>query len=410
MENSFLSEFKKRDYFNQCTNSNELEQLMNKKKIRAYIGFDCTASSLHVGSLLQIMCLRLLQKHGHQPIVLLGGGTTRIGDPSGKEETRKILSEKEIEKNIKNIEKVFKIYLKTNDPKTKPIFVNNYKWLGKLNYIKFLREIGKHFTINKMLSFDSVKLRLDREQSLSYMEFNYMILQAYDFFELNKNKNCLMQMGGSDQWGNIVNGVELIKRHSSKQVFGLTTPLITLSSGSKMGKTEKGAVWLDKKLLSSYDYWQFWRNTDDRDVLRFIKMFTDLTLKKIEEIKNKNINQLKIILANECTKMLHGNNEAKLAEETAKKTFEENSTGSGLPTISINQKKLSEKINIIDLVVLSKLENSKSEIRRLIKGNGIKINNQVINDEKFSITKELFSENFIKLSIGKKRHIKVKLN
>ena len=410
MENSFLSEFKERDYFNQCTNSNELGELMNKQKIRAYIGFDCTASSLHVGSLLQIMCLRLLQKHGHQPIVLLGGGTTRIGDPSGKEETRKILSEKEIEKNIKNIEKVFKIYLKTNDSKTKPIFVNNYKWLGKLNYIKFLREIGKHFTINKMLSFDSVKLRLDREQSLSYMEFNYMILQAYDFLELNKNKNCLMQIGGSDQWGNIVNGVELIKRHSSKQVFGLTTPLITLASGSKMGKTEKGAVWLDKKLLSPYDYWQFWRNTDDRDVLRFIKMFTDLTLEKIEEIKNKDINQLKIILANECTKILHGKNEAMLAEETAKKTFDENSTGSGLPTISIIQKKLSEKINIIDLVVLSKLENSKSEIRRLIKGNGIKINNQVINDEKFIITRELFNENFIKLSLGKKRHIKVKLN
>ena len=410
MENSFLSEFKERDYFNQCTNSNELGELMNKQKIRAYIGFDCTASSLHVGSLLQIMCLRLLQKHGHQPIVLLGGGTTRIGDPSGKEATRKILSEKEIEKNIKNIEKVFKIYLKTNNPKTKPIFVNNYKWLGKLNYIKFLREIGKHFTINKMLSFDSVKLRLDREQSLSYMEFNYMILQAYDFLELNKNKNCLMQIGGSDQWGNIVNGVELIKRHSSKQVFGLTTPLITLASGSKMGKTEKGAVWLDKKLLSPYDYWQFWRNTDDRDVLRFIKMFTDLTLEKIEEIKNKDINQLKIILANECTKILHGKNEAMLAEETARKTFDENSTGSGLPTISIIQKKLSGKINIIDLVVLSKLENSKSEIRRLIKGNGIKINNQVINDEKFIITRELFNENFIKLSLGKKRHIKVKLN
>ena len=356
------------------------------------------------------MCLRLLQKHGHQPIVLLGGGTTRIGDPSGKEETRKILSEKEIEKNIKNIEKVFKIYLKTNNSKTKPIFVNNYKWLGKLNYIKFLREIGKHFTINKMLSFDSVKLRLDREQSLSYMEFNYMILQAYDFFELNKNKNCFMQMGGSDQWGNIVNGVELIKRHSSKRVFGLTTPLITLASGSKMGKTEKGAVWLDKKLLSSYDYWQFWRNTDDRDVLKFIKMFTDLTLEKIEEIKNKNINQLKIILANECTKMLHGNNEAKLAEETAKKTFEENSIGSGLPTISINQKKLDEKINVVDLIILSKLESSKSEIRRLIKGNGVKINNQLISDEKFSITKELFNEDFIKISLGKKRHIKVELN
>jgi len=410
MKNSYLSEFKKREYFSQCTNSDELEKLMSEKKIRAYIGFDCTAPSLHVGSLLQIMCLKLLQKHGHQPIVLLGGGTTRIGDPSGKEETRKILSEKEIAKNIKNIEKIFKIFLKTKNPKAKPIFVNNYKWLGKLNYIKFLREIGKHFTINKMLSFDSVKLRLDREQSLSYMEFNYMILQAYDFLELNKSKNCLMQIGGSDQWGNIVNGVELIKRHSSKQVFGLTTPLITLASGSKMGKTEKGAVWLDKNLLSPYDYWQFWRNTDDRDVLRFIKMFTDLRLEKIEEIKNKDINQLKIILANECTKMLHGKNESKLAEETAKKTFEENSTGSALPTVSINQKKLSEKINIIDLVVLSKLESSKSEIRRLIKGNGIKINNQVINDEKFSITKELFIENFIKLSLGKKRHIKVKLN
>ena len=319
MESSFLTEFKKREYFNQCTNSEDLEQMMNKKKIRAYIGFDCTAPSLHIGSLLQIMCLRLLQKYGHQPIVLLGGGTTRIGDPSGKEETRKILSEKEIDKNIKNIEKVFKIFLKTKNPKTKPIFVNNYKWLGKLNYIKFLREIGKHFTINKMLSFDSVKLRLDREQSLSYMEFNYMILQAYDFYELNKSKNCLMQIGGSDQWGNIINGVDLIKRHSGKQAYGLTTPLITLSSGAKMGKTEQGAVWLDKKLLSSYDYWQYWRNTDDRDVLKFLKMYTDLTLKNVEEIKNKEINQLKIILANECTKMLHGNKEAKLAEETANK-------------------------------------------------------------------------------------------
>ena len=411
MENSFLSEFKKRDYFNQCTNSEELEQLMNKKKIRAYIGFDCTAPTLHVGSLLQIMCLRLLQKHGHQPIVLLGGGTTRIGDPSGKEETRKILSEKEIEKNIKNIEKVFKIFLKTKNSKTKPIFVNNYKWLGKLNYIKFLREIGKHFTINKMLSFDSVKLRLDREQSLSYMEFNYMILQAYDFLELNKNKNCLMQIGGSDQWGNIVNGVELIKRHSSKQVFGLTTPLITLASGSKMGKTEKGAVWLDKKLFSSYDYWQFWRNTDDRDVLRFIKMFTDLTLEKIEEIKNKNINQLKIILANECTKMLHGNNEAKLAEETAKKTFEDRSTGSALPAVKIKQTQINQEIDIINLILLSKLESSKSEIRRIIKSNGVKINNATINDDKFLIKNNLFDEEkTLRLSLGKKRHVKVELN
>ena len=410
MKNSYLSEFKKREYFNQCTNSEELEKLMNEKKIRAYIGFDCTAPSLHVGSLLQIMCLRLLQKHGHQPIVLLGGGTTRIGDPSGKEETRKILSEKEIEKNIKNIEKVFKIFLKTKNPKTKPIFVNNYKWLGKLNYIKFLREIGKHFTINKMLSFDSVKLRLDREQSLSYMEFNYMILQAYDFYELNKSKNCLMQIGGSDQWGNIINGVDLIKRHSGKQAYGLTTPLITLSSGAKMGKTEQGAVWLDKKLLSSYDYWQYGRNTDDRDVLKFLKMYTDLTLKNVEEIKNKEINQLKIILANECTKMLHGNKEAKLAEETAKKTFSERSTGAGLPVITLQQSQIDQKLDIINLILHSKLEKSKSEIRRIIKNKGIKINNSTIDDEKLLISNKLFDSNkSLKLSIGKKRHIKVEI-
>jgi tyrosyl-tRNA synthetase len=384
MESSFLSEFKKRDYFNQCTNSEELETLMNKNKIKAYIGFDCTASSLHVGSLLQIMCLRMLQKYGHQPIVLLGGGTTRIGDPSGKDETRKILSEKEIEKNIKNIEKVFKIYLKTNNPKTKPIFVNNYKWLGKLNYIKFLRDIGKHFTINKMLSFDSVKLRLDREQSLSYMEFNYMILQAYDFLELNKSKNCVMQIGGSDQWGNIVNGVELIKRHSSKQVFGLTTPLITLASGAKMGKTEKGAVWLDEKLLSSYDYWQFWRNTDDRDVLKFLKMFTDMELNKIEEIKDREINDLKVLLANEATSMLHGKKAAQKAEETAKKTFGKGSFGDDLPTINLNKSNIDKGINIIELVLLS----NKIDIK----------------------SKDFNNENILKLSFGKKKHVIFKIN
>ena len=406
MENSFLSEFKKRDYFNQCTNSDELEQLMNKNKIRAYIGFDCTAPSLHVGSLLQIMCLRLLQRYGHQPIVLLGGGTTRIGDPSGKEETRKILSEREIEQNIKNIEKVFKIFLKTKNSKIKPIFINNYKWLGKLNYIKFLREIGKHFTINKMLSFDSVKLRLEREQSLSYMEFNYMILQAYDFLELNKTKNCLMQIGGSDQWGNIVNGVELIKRHSSKQVFGLTTPLITLSSGSKMGKTEKGAIWLDKKLLSSYDYWQFWRNTDDRDVLRFLKMFTDLNLQKIEEIKNKNINQLKVILANEATAMLHGKAATQKAEQTAKNTFEKKSIGEDLPSINLKKEEVINGINIVDLVITSNLLNSKNEVRRMIKNKGIKVNNIPVENDQFNVSLNNFEkENFLKLSHGKKKHV-----
>ena len=252
--NDFIREFKDRGFFYQCTDEAELSNVLNKKSIKGYIGFDCTAQSLHVGSLLQIMCLRQLQKHGHQPIVLLGGGTTRIGDPSGKDKTRKILDESEIEKNIKSIELVLKKYLNTENKATYPIFVNNYSWLKELNYISFLRDIGKHFTINKMLSFDSVKLRLDREQSLSYMEFNYMILQAYDFLELNKKHNCLLQIGGSDQWGNIVNGVDLIKRYSSKEVFGLTTPLITLASGAKMGKTESGAVWLDKNLPVSYTH------------------------------------------------------------------------------------------------------------------------------------------------------------
>jgi len=410
MEKSFLNEFKEREYFNQCTNSEELELLMNKKKIRAYIGFDCTAQSLHVGSLLQIMCLKLLQKHGHQPIVLLGGGTTRIGDPSGKEETRKILSEKQIEKNIKNIEKVFKIYLKTSNPKLKPIFVNNYKWLGKLNYIKFLREIGKHFTINKMLNFDSVKLRLEREQSLSYMEFNYMILQAYDFLELNKNKNCLMQIGGSDQWGNIVNGVELIKRYSSKQVFGLTTPLITLASGAKMGKTEKGAVWLDSKLLSSYDYWQFWRNTDDKDVIKFLKMFTVLELNKIEKLKNENINKLKIILANQATSLLHGKVAATKAEKTAKNTFEKGSIGDDLPIININRNDISNGLNIVDLVVTANLLNSKSEVRRTIKNKGIKLNNITVEDDKLNVSMDSFDgKRMLKLSHGKKNHVILKL-
>jgi tyrosyl-tRNA synthetase len=408
--NKFLKEFKDRGFFYQCTNEDELSKLLDKEKINGYIGFDCTAESLHVGSLLQIMCLRLLQKHGHKPIVLLGGGTTRIGDPSGKDKTRIILDEKEIERNIKNIEKILKNFLDTKDQKTKPIFVNNYSWLKNLNYISFLRDIGKHFTINKMLSFDSVKTRLEREQSLSYMEFNYMILQAYDFLELNKKENCTLQMGGSDQWGNIVNGVDLIKRHSNKQAYGLTTPLITLASGTKMGKTESGAVWLDKKFLSSYDYWQFWRNIDDRDVLKFLKIFTDLDINEIEKIKNNNINELKILLANKATEMLHGKQEADESEKTAKQTFSDNLMGDNLPSVSISEKELKNEITVIDLIILSKLESSKSEIRRLIKGNGIKINNQVIVDEKLIITKDLFQDNLIKLSSGKKRHIKVKIN
>ena len=408
--NKFLKEFKERGFYYQCTNEKELSNLINKKKIRAYIGFDCTAASLHVGSLLQIMCLRLLQKHGHQPIVLLGGGTTRIGDPSGKDKTRKILSEKEIKKNSDNIKKILKNFLNTKDKKIKPIFVDNFKWLKKLNYISFLRDIGKHFTINKMLTFDSVKTRLEREQSLSYMEFNYMILQAYDFLELNQKAKCELQIGGSDQWGNIVNGVELIKRHSDREVFGLTTPLITSSSGAKMGKTAEGAIWLDKNFLSAYDYWQFWRNTDDRDVIRFLKFFTEVDLEKIEILKNKNINQLKILLANKTTQMLHGKKESINAEKIAKETFSENSSGSNLPSFKIQKSTLDNKMNIIDLIILSGLENSKSEVRRLISGNAIKINNEIIKDQNFQINQGLLKNNFIKLSIGKKRHLKIEIN
>ena len=412
MQETFLTEFKKRGYFSQCTDETSLSELMSKGKIIAYIGFDCTAPSLHVGSLMQIMCLRLLQKYGHQPIVLLGGGTTLIGDPSGKEETRKILNKKGVDKNIKSIENVFKIFLKSKNSKTKPIFVNNYAWLSKLNYINFLREIGKHFTINKMLTFDSVKLRLEREQSLSYMEFNYMMLQAYDFYELNKRYKCILQIGGSDQWGNIVNGTDLIKRKDKKLAYGLTTPLLTLSSGVKMGKTERGAVWLNKKMLSSYDYWQFWRNTDDKDVVNFLKLFTDLDLEQIDKLKNNNqdINKLKILLANEATTMLHGAKAAKDSELTAKKTFGDKSIGKNLPTIKIKRNIITMGINILDLVLQTKLANSKGEIRRMIKNNGLKINNEVITDEAKIINQDNFDENNnMKVSHGKKQHVIVKI-
>ena len=412
MQETFLSEFQKRGYFNQCTDQTALNEFMSKSKIKAYIGFDCTAPSLHVGSLMQIMCLRLLQKYGHQPIVLLGGGTTLIGDPSGKEETRKILEKKEIDKNIKNIASVFKIFLKSNNLKTKPIFVNNYTWLSKLNYINFLREIGKHFTLNKMLTFDSVKLRLDREQSLSYMEFNYMILQAYDFYELNRRYKCFLQIGGSDQWGNIVNGVDLIKRKNKKQTYGLTTPLITVSSGAKMGKTEKGAIWLDKKMLSPYDYWQFWRNTDDKDVINFLKLFTDLETDKINDLEKniKDINKLKILLANETTTMLHGNKSAKEAEITAKKTFEDKSIGKNLPVFKIERNTITNGIGVLDLVIQTKLANSKSEIRRMIQNKGLKINNEVVNDETKKINENSFDkDNNMKVSHGKKQHVIVKI-
>ena len=407
--NKFLQEFHDRGYLYQCTDDKELTKILNNQKIKAYIGFDCTAESLHVGSLLQIMCLRLLQKYGHQPIVLLGGGTTRIGDPSGKDKTRKILDETVIENNIKNIEKILKQFLNTSNKDTSPIFVNNYDWLKNLNYISFLRDIGKHFTINKMLSFDSVKLRLEREQSLSYMEFNYMILQAYDFLELNKKYNCVLQIGGSDQWGNIVNGVELIKRHSAKEVYGLTTPLITLASGAKMGKTESGAIWLDKKLLSPYDYWQFWRNVDDRDLIKFLKIFTDISLNEIEKIKNDNINELKVLLANEATSMLHGEEESKKCFGQAKKIFIDNSSDEGLPIFNINKDDFLNKY-LSDFILFANLESSKSEIKRLIKNNGIKINNSKIKEDLLISSIDLKNKNFFKLSIGKKKHYKIEIS
>ena len=410
MKNAFLSEMNLRGFLNQCTDLEKVDKVCSEKSISAYIGFDCTASSLHVGSLLQIMVLRLLQKHGHQPIVLLGGGTTLIGDPSGKDSTRQILKQKNIKKNILSIKKIFEKLLNSKNKKTKPIFVDNYSWLGKLKYIDFLRDVGRHFTINKMLTFDSVKLRLERKQSLSYMEFNYMILQAYDFYQLFKKNNCILQIGGSDQWGNIVNGVELIIRILQKEAFGLTTPLITLSSGDKMGKSEKGAVWLDQKLFSAYNYWQFWRNTADEDVKKFLKYFTEIDIneisKKIES--EKDINKLKILLANEATNILHGSKAAKDSEETAKETFIRGGIGKEIPEKKISRKLISKGINIIDLVFQNGLSSSKSDARRILKNKGIKIDDQIINDEKKIIGLEEFSEkNHIKLSIGKKTHLKV---
>ena len=411
MKNKFLQEMQDRGYLNQCTNLENLSEICNKKSISGYIGFDCTASSLHVGSLLQIMILRLMKKHGHQPIVLLGGGTTLIGDPSGKDTTRKILDKEEIKNNINSIKKVFNKVLKTTNKKTIPVFVDNAKWLNKLNYIKFLRDTGSHFTINKMLTFDSVKLRLDREQSLSYMEFNYMILQAFDFYQLYKNNNCILQIGGSDQWGNIVNGVDLIRRRLKKESYGLTSPLITLASGAKMGKTEKGAVWLNEEQLSSYDYWQFWRNTDDRDVKRFLNFFTDIETKEIEKIfsQEKNINNLKILLANEATKILHGEVASKKAEKTAKETFEGGGLGLHLPVIKIKLNEIKNGISILDLIVNNKILPSKSEARRVINNRGLRIDDQIIDDDKKIIELKDFNNNLFKLSYGKKKHFLVKI-
>ena len=400
-----------RGYLNQCTDLDKLSEICNKTPISGYIGFDCTASSLHVGSLLQIMILKLMQKHGHRPIVLLGGGTTLIGDPSGKDSTRKILENNQIKKNIQSIKKVFNKILDTSNKKIAPIFVNNAVWLTKLNYIQFLRDIGSHFTINKMLTFDSVKLRLEREQSLSYMEFNYMMLQAYDFFQLFKKNNCVLQIGGSDQWGNIVNGVDLIRRKLQKEAFGLTSKLITLASGAKMGKTEKGAIWLNEDQLSPYNYWQFWRNTDDRDTERFLNFFTEIETAEINNIcKNeKNINNLKILLANEATKILHGEKASKNAEQTAKETFVGGGLGLDLPEIRIKSKDIEKGINILDFISKNKILSSKSEARRAIANKGFKIDGVIIKDEKKILQTNDFEKGVLKLSYGKKKHYLIKI-
>ena len=408
---TLFSELKERGFIHQCTNEEELSHLIENKKIKFYIGFDCTAKSLHVGSLIQIMIMKLFQNYGHVPIILIGKGTTKIGDPSGKDETRKMLTDDEINANGKNLEKVFSKFLNMSENKT--LIRDNAKWLQKLNYVDFLRDYGKHFTINKMLSFDSVKIRLEREQSLSFVEFNYMIFQAYDFYELNKTDDCALQIGGSDQWGNIVNGVELIRRVSNNTAYGLTTPLLTNANGDKMGKTADGAVWLDEDMLSPYDYWQFWRNVDDRDVIKFIKLFTLIDLKKINELEknNKNINELKVLLANEATKLLHGETESQKAEKIATELFSKDTMSDDMPTLRLKADEVKQNQYLSDLIVRMEMASSKSESRKLIRGNGVKVNRKSISDEMYVISQsDLENEDGILVSVGKKRHFKITLD
>ena len=411
---TLIDELKYRGFINQCTDKDGLIKLLNSEKLSFYIGFDCTAKSLHVGSLIQIMIMRIFQKYGHTPIILIGKGTTRIGDPSGKDETRKILSDEEINENAMNLVEVFKKYLNLNSGENKAIVKDNSDWLDKLNYVNFLRDYGKHFTINKMLTFDSVKLRLDREQSLSFVEFNYMIFQAYDFLELHKRNNCQLQIGGSDQWGNIVNGIELIRRVTGNESYGLTTPLLTNANGEKMGKTASGAVWLNEDHLSPYDYWQFWRNVDDRDVIKFLKLFTDLDENFISECEGKiktNINDVKIILANEATKMLHGQEKTNIAEQTAKEIFQEKGSATGMPTLKLDADSIEDEVYIYDLIVKMKFASSKTESRKLIRGNGVKLNKEIVKDEMQSLKlKDLIDANETVISVGKKKYFNVKVN
>jgi tyrosyl-tRNA synthetase len=388
-----------RGYIHQVTDGAAFDALASKEVVSAYIGFDATASSLHVGSLVQIMMLRRLQQAGHRPIVLMGGGTTKVGDPSGKDESRQLLTHEQIEANIAGIRRVFEHFLTFGDGATDAILVNNADWLDTLEYIPFLREVGKHFTINRMLTFDSVKLRLDREQPLTFLEFNYMILQAYDFLELSRRVGCRAQFGGSDQWGNIVNGIELARRIDGGELFGVTTPLITTADGAKMGKTAQGAVWLSRELLSPYDYWQFWRNTQDADVGRFLRLFTDLPLEEIARLENlpgAEINDAKVVLATEATAMLHGREAAKVAGETARATFAEGGAGEDLPTLS-----LGEGMNIAHALTAIGFTPSNKEAKRKIAEGAVRLDDVTVDDPGLTLTAR---DEPLKLSLGKKRH------
>lgn len=408
-KSDFLKNMIDRGYLHQCTDLTALDKKLSKGIVPAYIGFDCTAASLHVGSLVQIMMLRMLQKAGHKPIVLMGGGTTRIGDPTGRDESRKMLTDEDINTNMAGIRTVFEKYLTFGDGPTDAIMVNNAHWLDKLSYIDFLRDMGPHFTINRMLTFDSVKLRLERKQPMTFLEFNYMIFQAYDYLELGRMYGCALQMGGSDQWGNIINGVELNRRVDRREVFGLTTPLVTLASGQKMGKSMSGAVWLNDDMLSSYDFWQFWRNTADGDVGKFLRLFTDIPIAEIEHLETlqgSEINDAKKILANEATVLCHGKAAAKTAEETARQAFEQKSFSADLPSVAIPGNDLERGIAVSELYVTCGLTKSKGEARRLIKQGGARINDEKISDGESIITlAQLNSEGTIKLSAGRKKHI-----
>jgi tyrosyl-tRNA synthetase len=408
-KSDFLHVLESRGFIHQVSEPEALDKLAKEGLVTAYIGFDCTAASLHVGSLLPIMMLRWMQKTGHRPIALMGGGTTRVGDPSGKDESRRLLTDDQIDENLKGIRQIFSRFLKFGDSGNDAIMANNADWLNKLNYIDFLRDVGRHFSINRMLAFDSVKLRLDRQQELSFLEFNYMILQAYDFLELSKRYGCQLQMGGSDQWGNIINGIDLGRRVSGAQLFALTSPLITTSSGAKMGKTAAGAVWLDANLVSPYDYWQFWRNTEDGDVARFLKLFTELPLEEIgrlASLKGAEVNEAKKILATEATGMVHGREEALKAEQTARTTFEEGALAENLPSIETKKSDLESGIGILTVSVQAGFVSSTSEARRQIKAGGIKVNDVTVTDEKMTLTpRDLTAEGVIKLSLGKKRHV-----